>query len=83
MGGDGEGRMDNILQKLVDTMLSEGAMGVIVIGLAFGYWKLQQQLNAVQQQRVADAMKLADATHTMAGALDRNTETLKSFVLEE
>lgn len=75
--------MDNILQKLVDTMLSEGAMGVIVVALAYGYWKLQQQLNAVQQQRVADAMKLADATYAMAGALDRNTETLKSFVLEE
>lgn len=75
--------MDDILQKLVDTMLSEGSMGVIVVVLAYGYWKLQQKLSAVQEQRVADAMKLADATHTLAGALDRNTDTLKTFVLEE
>ena len=75
--------MDAILKKLVDTMLSEGAMGVIVVALAYGCWKLQQKLSAVQEQRVADAMKLADATHAIAGALDRNTETLKSFVLEE
>ena len=75
--------MDAILQKLVETMLSEGAMGVIVIGLTFGYWKLQQQLNVVQQQRVDDAMRLADATNTMANALDRNTDTLKSFVMED
>lgn len=75
--------MDEILQKLADSMLSGGPMGGIVMGLAYGYWKLQQKLSAVQEQRVADAMKLADATNTMANALDRNTDTLKSFVLEE
>lgn len=75
--------MDAILQKLVDSLLSAGPVGAILMGLAYGYWKLQQKLSAVQEQRVADAMKLADATHTLAHALDRNTETLRSFVVED
>lgn len=75
--------MDAILEKLVETMLSAGPMGGIVMGLAYGYWKLQQKLSAVQEQRVADAMKLANATNTMAYALDRNTDTLKSFIPED
>ncbi len=75
--------MDAIIQKLVASLLSQGPYGVIVIGLAYGYWKLQQKLSAVQEQRVMDAMKLADATHTLAHALDRNTETLKAFVTED
>ena len=56
---------------------------MIILGLSYWVWKQQQLLNAVQEKRVEDAMKLADAAHTFANALDRNTETLKSFVLEE
>lgn len=68
-----------MLEKLVEALVSEGAMGVIVAGLAYAYWKLQQRHDAVQEKRVEDAMKLADATNAMANALDRNTETLRAF----
>lgn len=71
--------MDEILQKLADSLLSEGPMGGIVIGLAFACWKLQQRNDDVQEKRVEDAMKLANATNAMANALDRNTDTLRAF----
>lgn len=68
-----------MLEKLLDTMLSEGAMGGIVVGLAYAYWKLQKRHDAVQEKRVEDAMKLANATNAMANALERNTDTLRAF----
>ena len=75
--------MDALFQKLADSLLSEGVMGVIVVGLSYGCWKLQQKLSEVQDQRVKDVLKLADATHALASALDRNTETLRAFVSED
>lgn len=79
-----------MLKAFSEALLSEGPLGVIIAGMGFWIWKqrhdglaLQAQLNSVQERRVQDAMKLADAAHTFANALDRNTEALKAFVLEE
>lgn len=71
--------MDAILQKLLDTLVSSGPMGVIVIALGYAYWHLQKRHDVVQEKRVEDAMKLANAYHAVASALDRNTETLRAF----
>lgn len=71
--------MDDLLKALTEALLKEGVLGVIIVGLTVWCWKLQQQLNTVQEKRVQDAMKIADAAHTFAGALDRNTETLKAL----
>jgi hypothetical protein len=74
--------MDDLLKALTEVLLKEGVLGVIIVGLALWCWKLQQQLNMVQEKRVQDALKIADAAHTFAGALDRNTETLKALAGE-
>lgn len=74
--------MDDLLQKLVEALLSHGILGVIIAGLSWWVWKIQERLDAVQEKRVQDAMKIADAAHTFAGALDRNTETLRSLAEE-
>jgi hypothetical protein len=71
--------VDNLINALTEVLLKEGVLGVIIVGLALWCWKLQQQLNVVQERRVYDALKIADAAHTFAGALDRNTETLKAL----
>jgi hypothetical protein len=82
--------MDTALKALIDSLIQAGPLGVIILGMGCWIWKqrqaelaLQQQLNSVQEKRVQDVMKLADAAHTFAGALERNTETLRAFVLEE
>ncbi len=71
--------MDAVLKLLAEGLLSHGLPGVIILGLGLWLWKLQQQLNSVQEKRVQDAMKIAEAAHTFAGALDRNTEAMRTL----
>ncbi len=75
--------MDVILKAFAQALLSEGPLGVIIAGMAWWIWRQQNLLNTVQERRVEDALKIANAAHNFAGALDRNTEALKAFVLEE
>jgi dihydrodipicolinate synthase/N-acetylneuraminate lyase len=71
--------MDAFLSQLAAALLSHGLPGVIIAGMAVWIWKIQDKLNAVQEKRVQDAMKIAEAAHTFAGALDRNTEAMRAF----
>lgn len=75
--------MDTIFKALAQALLSEGPLGVIIAGMAWWIWRQQNLLNMVQERRVEDALKIANAAHNFAGALDRNTEALKAFVPEE
>lgn len=72
--------MDIVIKAFAQALLSEGPLGVIIAGMAWWIWRQQNLLNAVQERRVEDALKIADAAHNFAGALDRNTEALKAFV---
>jgi hypothetical protein len=74
--------MDAVLKLLAEGVLSHGLPGVIIAGLGLWLWKLQDRYDAVQEKRVQDAMKIADAAHTFAGALDRNTEAMKALAEE-
>jgi len=69
--------MDAIIEKLVESLLSQGLAGVIILGMGLWIWKLQQQLSAVQEKRVEDATKIVESIHDFANALDRNTEMLR------
>lgn len=75
--------MDVVIKALAEALLQEGPLGVIIAGMAWWIWRQQNLLNTVQERRVEDALKIANAAHNFAGALDRNTEALKAFVLEE
>lgn len=72
--------MDKALDAVVTGLASQGPFGIIILVMGWWIWKLQTQFNAVQEKRVADAFKLAEAAHTFAGAIERNTETLKSLL---
>lgn len=72
--------MDAILKALTDALLSQGLPGVIIAGMGIWIWKLQQQLNSVQDKRVEDAFKLAGMAQTFSKALESNTATLKSML---
>jgi hypothetical protein len=81
--------MDTVLKALIDSLVREGPLGVIILGMGLWIWKQrreelarQQQLDSIQEKRVQDVMRLADVAHNLAGALDRNTETLRAFVEE-
>lgn len=74
--------MEIVIKAFAQALLSEGPLGVIVAGMAWWIWRQQNLLNAVQERRVDDAMKIADAVHSFANALDRNTEALEAFVEE-
>jgi hypothetical protein len=69
-----------VLKALVAALVSQGPLGVIIIGMALWIWNLQQQLSKVQEQRVQDAFRLASTAGACANALDRNTETLKALL---
>ena len=75
------------MEELAKTLL-EAALGdtplerVMLVGMALWIWTQQRQLFRVQEKRVESAMKLADAAHTFAGALDRNTATLNTLMEE-
>lgn len=75
--------MDAALKSLFDALLSHGLPGVIIGGMSVWIWKTQQQLNQVQERRVEDAFKLAQAAQAFSSALDRNTETLKSLLMKD
>lgn len=71
--------MEEALATLIQGLLKEGTLGVIILGLVYWLWKKDERLNTVQEQRVKDALKIADAAHTFSNALDRNTDTLRAF----
>ncbi len=74
----------DVISQLVEAALTDAPIErVIIVGMALWIWWQQRQQNKIQEKRVAGAMKVSDAVHTISAALDRNTETLKSFVLEE
>ncbi len=72
--------MDAVIEVLVDSLLSQGPFGVIIVGMGGWIWKQQQVVNRVQEQRVQDVFKLAEAAHTFSNALDRNTAMLKALM---
>jgi hypothetical protein len=72
--------VDVVAKALVAQLFSHGLPGVIILGMAWWIWRLQNKLNDVQEQRVEDAFRLAKAANTIAGALDRNTQTLNALL---
>ena len=70
----------DIIHQLFDALLGDMPIERVIIG-AMGLWIgwLQLQLNRVQEKRVEGAMKIAEAAHTFANALERNTETLRTL----
>ncbi len=72
--------MDPVIKMLLEPLVAQGLSGVIIIGM--GYWiiGLQRRLDQVQERRVDDALKFANAAHSFSSALDRNTETLKGLL---
>ena len=72
--------MNEAFQAVVESLVSHGPLGGIVVLLCLWIWKLQRRLDSVQEKRVADAFKIVNQVHTFATALERNTETLKAFV---
>jgi hypothetical protein len=71
-----------ILKALITALVAQGPLGVIIIGLAWWIWRQQKQIDRVQEQRVLDAFRLADTAGACASALDRNTDTFKTFLKE-
>ena len=72
--------MDPLIKMLLEPLVAQGLPGVIIVGLSWWAWKMQQRLDQVQERRVDDALKLAEAAHKFASALDRNTETLRALL---
>ena len=65
-------------QQILDALLGDTPVErVMIAGLAFWVAWLQWQLARVQEKRVEGAMRIANAAHTFANALERNTETLR------
>ncbi len=69
-----------MVKLLAEALLQQGLAGVIIIGMAVWIYKLTTKLNEVQEQRVTDAFRLANATNAVASALERNTETLNALL---
>ncbi len=72
--------MDALAKAVAAQLFSYGLPGVIILAMGWWIWHLQKKLNEVQEQRVADAFRLAQAANTIAGALDRNTQTLNALL---
>jgi len=72
--------VDILLKTFAEALVAQGLPGVIIAGMGWWLWKQQQLLNTVQDRRVEDARKLAEAVHTLSSALDRNTETLRGLL---
>ena len=72
--------MDALIKAVIAQLFSYGPLGVIILGMGWWIWTLQKKLYEVQEQRVADAFRLAKAANTIAGAIDRNTQTLNALL---
>ena len=73
--------MDELWKTLLGAALGDTPLErVMLVGMSVWIWSQQRQLFRVQEKRVQSAMKLTDAAHTFAGALDRNTNTLKALM---
>ena len=68
------------MTEIIKTLTEAGPLGVVILGLGAWAWKLQQQLAAIQEQRVRDAFRIADIASACASALDRNTEALRGMI---
>ena len=73
-----------ILEKIIEATLSDMPIERVIIAalLLWLFWQ-QRYSNRIQSKRVDDAMKLAEAAHTFSAALNRNTDALQAFVLED
>ena len=69
-----------LLEKAAGILLSLGLPGVIILGQAWWIWKLHGQVAAVQEKRVQDAYRLAEAASSAAQVLERNTEVLNALI---
>lgn len=69
-----------LLEKAAGILLAQGLPGVIILGQAWWIWKLHGQVAAVQEKRVQDAYRLAEAASKAAKALERNTDVMKALI---
>lgn len=75
----------DMLQQLLDAALGTDTPieRVIIVGMSFWMLWRERHVNKIQEKRVEGAMKIADAAHTFSNALDRNTDALRTFILED
>lgn len=72
-----------MFEPFAEWLISQGALGVIVAGMAYWIWRLQGRIDEVQDKRVSDAFQIVEAAHTISNSLDRNTEVLRAALQEE
>lgn len=48
------------MEDAVSAIVSSGIPGALLVVLGVAYWRLSQQLSAVQEARVTDAKKVAE-----------------------
>ena len=72
--------MFSVFEQAAKILLAQGLPGAVILGQAWWIWRLQGQIISVQEKRVQDAYRLAEAATTAAQALERNTETLNALM---